>query len=129
MTALDSTVVNVALPVIRQDFGYLQVSVADLQWIVNSYALTYAAFLLTAGKLGDLFGRRLMFLIGLVLFTAASVGCGAAGDINALIALRALQGLGAALLTPAGLSILTATFAPEERGLAIGLWSAVLGVG
>jgi EmrB/QacA subfamily drug resistance transporter len=122
-------VVNVALPVIRQDFGYLQVSVADLQWIVNSYALTYAAFLLTAGKLGDLFGRRLMFLIGLVLFTAASVGCGAAGDINALIALRALQGLGAALLTPAGLSILTATFAPEERGLAIGLWSAVLGVG
>jgi EmrB/QacA subfamily drug resistance transporter len=129
MTTLDSTVVNVALPVIRKDFGYLKVSVSDLQWVVNAYALTYAAFLLTSGKLGDLFGRRKIFLVGIALFTAASIGCGAAGNINTLVGLRAVQGIGAAILTPCGLSILTATFEAEERGLAVGLWSAVLGIG
>jgi EmrB/QacA subfamily drug resistance transporter len=129
MTALDTTVVNVALPVIRQDFGFLKVSVSDLQWVVNAYALAYAACLLPAGKLGDVYGRRRVFLIGLVLFVGASIGCGAANGINTLIAVRAVQGVGAALITPSSLSILTATFDPEERGLALGLWSAVLGIG
>jgi EmrB/QacA subfamily drug resistance transporter len=129
MTTLDATVVNVALPVIRSDFGYLHVTVSELQWVVNAYALTFAAFLLTAGKLGDLYGRRRMFLVGIVLFVVASVICGSAGSIGVLIALRAVQGIGAALITPCSLSILTATFAPEERGLALGLWSGVLGVG
>ena len=129
MTSLDATIVNVALPDIRSDLGYLQVSVSDLQWVVNAYALTYASALLTAGKLGDIFGRRRVFLLGLVVFTASSIGCGAAGNIDVLIGLRAVQGVGAAMITPCSLSILTATFAPEERGLAMGLWSGVLGVG
>ena len=129
MTTLDATVVNVALPVIRSDFGYLHVTVSELQWVVNAYALTFSAFLLTAGKLGDLYGRRRMFLIGMVLLVVASVICGSARSIGVLIALRAVQGIGAALITPCSLSILTATFAPEERGLALGLWSGVLGIG
>ena len=76
MTSLDATIVNVALPDIRSDLGYLQVSVSDLQWVVNAYALTYASALLTAGKLGDIFGRRRVFLLGLVVFTASSIGSG-----------------------------------------------------
>src|SRR5215218_3783989 len=82
MVVMDSTIVNVALPVIREDFGFFNVSVSEMQWVVNAYALTFAVLLLSAGKLADLFGRKRLFLAGLVLFTGASIACGAAGDIN-----------------------------------------------
>lgn len=126
---VDSTVVNVALPSIRDDLGYLDVTVTQLQWVVNAYALAFAVLLLTAGRLADLFGRRLLFVIGVVLFVGASIGCGAAQDINVMIGFRALQGVGAAIIAPTSLSIISATFPPQERGLAIGIWSGIVGVG
>ena len=122
MIMLDNTVVNVALPSIRSDLG---ISVSELEWVVNAYALTFGVLLLTGGKLADLLGRRAIFIAGLVIFTGASLWCGLAGDATSLIAARTVQGVGAALMNPATLSIITATFPPRLRGTAIGIWAGV----
>src|SRR5215207_8053064 len=122
MIMLDNTVVNVALPAIQEDFG---ADLSELQWIVTGYALTFAALMLIGGKLSDAYGRRLMFVIGIVVFTGASLWCGLADSGEMLIAARVVQGAGAALMNPATLSIIAATFAPRERGMAIGIWAGV----
>jgi EmrB/QacA subfamily drug resistance transporter len=122
MIMLDNTVVNVALPSIQRDLG---VGLSELQWIVTGYALTFAALMLTGGKLADHYGRRLIFVVGLVIFTLASLGCGLAESGDVLIAARVVQGVGAALMNPATLSIISATFPPEQRGTAIGIWAGV----
>src|SRR5262245_23718105 len=125
MAALDATVVNIALPTIGRDFD---VGVAALQWVMNGYLLTLAAFLLIGGSLGDLFGRRRVYLIGIVWFALASAACGLATSAAFLIVTRVLQGVGAALLTPGSLAILEASFVPADRGRAIGAWSGLSGV-
>jgi EmrB/QacA subfamily drug resistance transporter len=122
MIMLDNTVVNVALPAIQRELG---ISRAELEWTVAAYALTFAALLLTGGKLGDLLGRRLIFVIGLIVFTTSSLFCGLSSTGTELIAARAVQGVGAALMMPATLSIISATFAVRERGMAIGIWAGV----
>ncbi|MCU1647956.1 MAG: putative actinorhodin transporter [Nocardia sp.] len=125
MAMLDATVVNVALPKIADEFGS---SMAGLQWTINAYALTLAGLILLGGALGDRFGRRRMFLIGVVWFAIASALCGAAQDISMLIAARALQGVGGALLTPGSLAIIQASFLPGDRARAVGAWSGLGGV-
>ncbi|GGM64309.1 MFS transporter [Micromonospora sonchi] len=125
MVFLDSTVVNVALPRLGAELG---ASVAGLQWTVNGYLLTLAAFVLLGGALGDRFGRRRIFLIGVVWFTVASVLCGLALRTDWLVAARFLQGAGGALLTPGSLSLLQSTFHPDDRAKAIGAWSGLSGV-
>ena len=122
MIMLDNTVVNVALPSIERD---LHVSISSLEWIVTAYALTFAALLITGGKLGDLFGRKRIFIVGIAIFTLSSLACGLAPSAGFLIGARAVQGVGAALMNPASLSIITATFPPRERGQAIGIWAGV----
>ena len=124
MIMLDNTVVSLALPTIQRD---LDASLTQLEWVVNAYTLVFAVVLLTGGKLADLVGRRLIFVVGLVVFTASSLGCGLAGSAEVLVAARAVQGIGAALMLPATLSIITATFAAKERGIAIGVWAALSG--
>lgn len=125
MPMLDNLVVNVALPTMQRE---LDARVSDLQWIVDAYTLTFASFMLIGGSLGDLFGRKKFFMGGLVVFTLGSLACGLAGSTEQLIAFRAVQGLGAALLLPGSLSILTATFHGKERGTAIGIWAAMSGL-
>jgi EmrB/QacA subfamily drug resistance transporter len=125
MAMLDNTVVNIALPTITRELG---ATVSDLQWIIDGYVLVFASLLLTGGILGDRYGRKKMFLTGLAIFTLASLGCGLAASGGQLIGFRALQGVGAALLMPGTLSILTVTFPPEERARAIGLWAGVSGL-
>jgi EmrB/QacA subfamily drug resistance transporter len=125
MAMLDATVVNIALPTIGRDLG---TDLEGLQWVVNAYTLTLAGFLLLGGALGDRFGRRRVFLTGVVWFALASVLCAAAPDATTLIVARALQGAGAALLTPGSLAILEASYVPEDRGAAIGAWSGLGGV-
>src|SRR6188474_143101 len=122
MIMLDNTVVNVALPSIQRS---LDAGISQLEWVVNGYALTFAVLMLTGGKLADLLGRRKIFLLGLVVFTGASLACGLAGSASELIAWRALQGAGAALMMPATLAIISAAFPPRQRGLAIGIWAGV----
>jgi EmrB/QacA subfamily drug resistance transporter len=122
MIMLDNTVVNVALPAIRADLG---ISVSELEWTVAAYALTFASLLLTGGKLGDLTGRRRIFIIGLTIFTLSSLACGLSSSAPQLISARAVQGIGAALMMPATLSIISATFDARERGMAIGIWAGV----
>src|SRR5690348_12914882 len=122
MIMLDNTVVNVALPSIQRD---LHVKLSELEWIVTGYALTFAALLITGGKLGDLYGRRRTFVIGIAIFTLSSLACGLAPTAGFLIGARIVQGVGAALMNPASLSIITATFPPRERGQAIGIWAGV----
>ena len=122
MIMLDNTVVNVALPSIQSDLG---TGLSELQWIVTGYALSFAALMLIGGKLADAYGRRLIFVLGIVLFTAASLWCGLADSGNMLIVARVVQGAGAALMNPATLSIIAATFPPRERGTAIGIWAGV----
>jgi EmrB/QacA subfamily drug resistance transporter len=122
---LDSTVVNVALPHIRDDLGG---GLSGLQWTLDAYLLTLSALLLLGGALGDEYGRRRMFVVGLVWFTIASVLCGIAPNIGALIAARALQGAGGALLVPGSLALITASFRSEDHGSAIGAWSGLTGV-
>src|SRR5881398_2741006 len=119
---LDNTVVNVALPSMRQS---LHMTLSELEWVVAGYALTFAAFMLIGGKLADYVGRRRIFMVGLVVFTGASLACGLAPSGGFLIGARVVQGLGGALMNPATLSIITATFAPSERGRAIGIWAGV----
>jgi EmrB/QacA subfamily drug resistance transporter len=118
---LDSTVVSVALPAIQRD---LQIDLTELEWTVNAYTLVFAVLLLLGGKLADFFGRRRILLVGLAIFTLASVACALAPSGGALIAGRAAQGIGAALIMPATLSIIAATFPPEKRGAAIGIWAS-----
>ena len=113
MIMLDNTVVNVALPSMQRS---LHLKISELEWVVTGYALTFGAFMLTGGKLADLFGRRLIFVVGLAVFTASSLACGLAGSGTVLIAARVVQGLGAALMNPATLSIITVTFPPRQRG-------------
>ncbi len=125
MIMLDNTVVNVALPSIQRD---LKVSVSSLEWVVNAYFLTFAVLMLTGGKLADLLGRRRIFIAGLVVFTASSLACGLATNGETLIAARAVQGVGAAMMNPATLSIITATFPPRQRGMAMGIWVGVSAV-
>jgi EmrB/QacA subfamily drug resistance transporter len=122
MIMLDNTVVNVALPAIERD---LHISISELEWIVTAYALVFAALLITGGKLADLLGRRKIFVAGLVVFTLSSLACGLAPNAGFLIGARAVQGVGAALMNPATLSIITATFPPRQRGTAIGIWAGV----
>src|ERR1700748_1946043 len=117
IAALDATVVGIALPAIGRDF---HASVASMQWVVDGYTLPLAGLLLLGGALGDTFGRRKLFVIGTVWFALASLACGLAPDTGFLIGARALQGVGAALLTPGSLAILQASFVPDDRFRAIG---------
>uniref|UniRef100_UPI001EE8AB51 MFS transporter n=1 Tax=Streptomyces sp. E5N298 TaxID=1851983 RepID=UPI001EE8AB51 len=126
MALLDSTVVNVALPHIGRDLG---ADLAALQWTVNAYMVTLAGLILLGGALGDRFGRRRIFVIGVLWFAAASLLCGLAPNAGVLIAARALQGVGGALLTPGSLALIQASFHADDRGRAVGLWSGFGGVG
>src|SRR5712691_949621 len=120
MAFIDGTVVNVALPALQSS---LQATIAQVQWVVESYALLLAALLLTGGSLGDIYGRRKIFSTGVALFAAASAWCGVAPNITQLIVARAVQGAAAALLVPGSLALISVSFAPEQRGRAIGTWS------
>jgi EmrB/QacA subfamily drug resistance transporter len=126
MVTLDNLVVTNALVSIREDLG---ASLEDLEWTVNAYTLSYAVFLLTAAALGDRFGRRRVFAVGIGLFTVASAAAAFAPSTEALIGARALQGLGGAVITPLSLTLLSEAFAAEKRGLALGIWSGVSGLG
>src|SRR6202034_3547286 len=126
MAAIDATVVGIALPAIGRDF---HASLASLQWVVTAYTLTLAGLLLYAGGLGDKYGRKKVFLIGVVWFAVASAICGLALNAPILIVARAVQGIGAALLTPGSLAIIEASFRPEDRSKAIGAWTGFAGVG
>src|SRR2546421_7314845 len=123
MVVLDATIVNVALPSIQRD---LHMSEANLQWIVNAYTLVFGGFLLLGGRAGDLLGRKRLFLFGLVIFIVASLLDGLSTSSGMLIGARALQGLGAAFISPAALSIISTTFAEgAERAKALGVWAAI----
>jgi EmrB/QacA subfamily drug resistance transporter len=122
---LDSTVVNIALPAIRNDLGG---GLESQQWIVNAYLLTLGSLILIGGSLGDVFGERRLFVLGAAGFGVVSVGCALATSVGALIAARALQGVFGALLTPASLALIVAAFPPDERGRAIGTWTAYSGI-
>ncbi len=127
MTILDVAIVNVALPSIEKD---LNVSETTVQWVLIAYAITFGGFLLLGGRMADLLGRKRIFLVGLTLFTLASLVCGLAGNIGVLIAARAVQGIGAAIISPAALSIVTTTFREgAERNKALGIWGALGGSG
>src|SRR5262249_31858737 len=124
--ALDTLVVTTALPVMRVDLG---ASLPDLEWTVNVYNLAFACLLLTGAALGDRFGRRRMFAIGLFVFTAASAAAALSPTVGDLIAARAFQGAGAALVMPLTLTLISAAFPAEKRGAAIGLWGGIAGLG
>src|SRR5919201_274805 len=127
MVVLDIAIVNVALPSIQVDLGF---SERNLQWVISAYALVFGGFLLLGGRAADLLGRRRIFLTGLVVFTSASLLAGLAWSEASLIGARSLQGLGAAIISPAALSILSTTFAEgRERNIALGVWGAVGGFG
>jgi len=127
MIVLDGTIVNVALPAIQDSLGF---SAAGLSWVVNAYLLTFGGFLLLGGRAGDLFGRRRVFMFGLALFTFASLLCGLAGSQGLLVAARALQGVGGAIIAPAALSIIITTFKePGDRARAMGIWAFVVSGG
>jgi EmrB/QacA subfamily drug resistance transporter len=125
MAFIDGTVVNVALPALQASLGG---TVIDVQWVVEGYGLFLSALILVGGSLGDLFGRRRMFLAGVVVFAIASAACGLAPNIHQLVLARAVQGLGAAFLVPGSLSIISASFREKERGRAIGTWSGVTAI-
>src|SRR5581483_9874012 len=122
MIMLDNTVVNVALPSMQRA---LHISTSELEWVVVGYALSFATFMLTGGKLADLFGRRRLFVVGLTIFTGASLACGLAPTAGFLIGARVVQGVGSAIMNPSTLGIITATFPPRQRGTAIGIWAGV----
>src|SRR5256885_345260 len=125
MILLDTTIVNIAIPSISDK---LDASLSDILWILNSYILVYAVLLITAGRLGDLYGPKQLFLTGLVVFTLASVACGFAKTPTQLIIFRIVQGIGGALLTPQTLSVLTMIFPPDKRGAAFGIWGSTAGI-
>jgi len=120
MAFIDSTVVNVALPALQANF---HATVVDVQWVVESYGMFLSALILVGGSLGDLFGRRLTFVSGVAIFAVASAFCGAAANIHQLIIARSIQGMGAALLVPGSLAIISTAFDEKSRGQAIGVWS------
>src|SRR5215207_5948578 len=122
MAILDNLVVNIAMPTIARD---LDATTSQLQWIVSAYTLVFASLQITAGGLGDRLGRKRWFMTGLALFTATSLAAAFSQSIEMLIALRALQGLGAAFIMPLSLSLISAAFPPEERGKAVGIWGAI----
>src|SRR5215208_5332567 len=127
MTVLDVAIVNVAIPSIQRD---LNVAETTVQWVLTAYAITFGGFLLLGGRMADLLGRRRIFIVGLILFTLASLVCGLANSAGVLIAARAAQGLGAAIISPAALSIVTTTFEEgAERNKALGIWGALGGSG
>src|SRR6267142_3194339 len=127
MVVLDIAIVNVALPSIQVDLGF---SEQNLQWVISAYALVFGGFLLLGGRAADLLGRRRLFLVGVVVFTLASLLAGLAWSEASLIGARAIQGLGAAIISPAALSILSTTFTEgRERNVALGVWGAVGGFG
>src|SRR3954469_4787184 len=127
MVILDVTIVNVALPAIQADLGF---SADGLQWVVNAYTLAFGGLLLLGGRLSDLFGRRRVFLAGLGLFAAASLAGGFSTSPEMLVAVRTVQGVGAALLSPAALALLTVTFpAGRERNIALAVWGALAAIG
>src|SRR4051812_43145707 len=126
MVAMDNLVVTNALPAIMRDLG---TGLEGLEWTVNAYTLSFAVFLLTGAALGDRFGRRRMFAIGLSVFTAASAAAALAPNIETLIAARAVQGLGGAIVMPLTLTLIASVTAPERRGVALGLWGAMSGLG
>ncbi len=126
MTALDNLIVGVALPSIRADLGG---TIETLEWTVNAYTLTFAVLLITGAALGDRFGRRRMFGIGVTLFTVASAAAALAPSLDALIAARAFQGAGAAIVTPLTLTLVSGAFPPEKRGAALGIWGGISGLG
>jgi EmrB/QacA subfamily drug resistance transporter len=127
MTILDVAIVNVAIPSIQTD---LDISESTVQWVLTAYAITFGGFLLLGGRMADLLGRRLIFIVGLTLFTAASLACGLANSSGVLIGARAVQGIGAAIISPAALSIVTTTFEEgAERNKALGIWGALGGSG
>src|SRR3954447_24236397 len=125
MVALDTLVVSTALSKIREDLG---ASLASLEWTVNAYNLSFAVFLMTGSALGDRFGRRRVFAIGLGLFTLGSAACAVAPNVGLLIAARAFQGIGAALVTPLSLALVGTAFPPERRGQALGLYFGITGL-
>src|SRR3984893_18606463 len=125
MILLDTTIVNVAIPAMSAG---LNTTLDQILWVLNAYILVYAVLLVTAGRLGDLFGQRNLFAAGLVIFTAASSACGLAQNPNQLIAIRVVQGVGAALMSPQSLAIITTIFPRERRGAAFGVWGAVAGL-
>src|SRR6478672_4686005 len=125
MILLDTTIVNVAIPAMSTA---LNTTLDQILWVLNAYILVYAVLLITAGRLGDLYGQRNLFAIGLAIFTLASALCGFAQDANQLIVARVFQGVGGALLTPQTLAILTSLFPPERRGTAFGIWAGVAGL-
>src|SRR5213082_1982804 len=127
MTILDVAIVNVAIPSIQKD---LKIAESTVQWVVTAYAITFGGFLLLGGRMADLLGRRRIFIVGLTLFTLASLTCGLASSAGVLIASRAVQGIGAAIISPAALSIVTTTFSEgAERNKALGVWGALGGSG
>src|SRR3954451_11884181 len=121
----DGAIVTVAVPQMRES---LQASLSQMQWITNAYALTLSALLLLGGAAGDAYGLRRVFMIGIGLFGLASMGCGLSGSATMLIAARAIQGIGGALLVPGSLALISAHFSPERRGKAIGTWAAASGI-
>ena len=125
MILVDSTIVSVANPAILRD---LDADITSVIWVTSGYLLAYAVPLLITGRLGDRFGPKRMYMIGLVVFTAASAWCGFAGDITSLVAARVVQGLGAALMTPQTMAVITRIFPPNKRGAAMGLWGSVAGI-
>ena len=125
MVALDTLVVVTALPSIHRDLGG---NVETLQWTVNAYVLAFGATIITAAALGDRIGRRRMYLIGLAVFTAASAACALAPNVAALIAFRAVEGIGAGIIMPLGLTLLTSAFPVERRGAVVGIWGGVAGL-
>src|SRR5438105_2191336 len=125
MILLDTTIVNVAIPAMSAG---LNATLDEILWVLNAYILVYAVLLITAGRLGDLFGQRNLFAIGLAVFTLASALCGLAQNSWELVAARIVQGVGGALLTPQTLAILTSIFPPERRGAAFGIWGGVAGL-
>ena len=125
MAALDNLVVTTALPVIRATFG---ASLGELEWIVNAYTLTFAVLLLTGAALGDRFGRKRVFIIGLAIFTGGSAVAALSSDVTTLIVARAIQGLGGAIITPLSLTILSAAVPPERRAVALGAWGGIAGL-
>src|SRR6266576_5270198 len=127
MTILDVSIVNVALPSIGRDLNFSQ---ANLQWVITAYAIAFGGFLLLGGRAADLLGRRRVFIVGVMVFTVASFLCGLAWSEGVLIGARALQGIGAAIISPAALSIITTSFEEgAERNKALGIWGAIGGSG
>jgi MFS family permease len=126
MTSLDVVVVSTALPTLQRHLG---ASLSDLEWTINAYNLAFACLMLTGAALGDRFGRRNVYVLGLGLFTAASIACAASGSVGALIAARIFQGAGAAVVLPLTLTLISDAFPLEKRGAAIGIWGGVTGLG